>query len=85
MAKSRTEDFKARDCEVITPNDSEDIEYISNGIYVGETGDLAVTLEKMDDGQSITFKDLAAGVIHPMRVKRVWDTNTTADDIIAVY
>lgn len=85
MAKSRTEEMKAKNAESVTPSDTEDINYISNGIYVGEAGDLEVTLENMADGESVTFVGLSAGMIHPIRTKRIWAANTTATDIIAVY
>lgn len=67
----------------ITPDDEEELETVTRGIYVGVAGDLAVTL--VGDSAPVTFVNLAAGVIHPLRVKQVHETDTDADDIIGVY
>ena len=69
----------------VTPDDSNDISNVSNGIYLGGEGDLQVTLENMEDEESITFTGMKSGIFYPLRVKRVWATNTSATDIIAVY
>ena len=75
---------KAIDAVAVTPNDSTDLpDGVSEGLYVGMAGDIALILEDMST--SIIFKDLAAGVVHPLKVKRVLDTGTDATDIIAIY
>lgn len=66
----------------ITPNDAADIAKASRGIYVGTSGDVRIT---DGFGNTVTFKNLVAGVIHPIRAHRIWATNTSAIDIIAVY
>ena len=38
----------------------------------------------MLSGEDITFPGLAAGVVHPLEVIRVFATGTTADDIRGV-
>lgn len=38
----------------------------------------------MESG-TVTFKSLAAGVWHPMRIAKVYKTGTTATDIVAAY
>ena len=81
---SLTARAKSLNASAITPNDAEDI-IATAGIYVGVSGDLRVTLAEMADGSHVTFTDLAAGIIHPLVVKRVWNTGTTATDIVAVY
>jgi len=72
----------ASNAVAITPNNSTDLATVTRGIYVGVSGDLKVD---MFGGQTVTFKDLAAGVLHPIRVKRVYQTGTDATDIIGVY
>lgn len=73
----------AQGAVVVTPNDSADLTTVpTKGIYVGVTGDLKVTL---NDGSTVTFTSLSSGVIHPLSVKRVWATGTTATSILAVY
>lgn len=63
---------------VITPNDATDLAAPTRGIYVGSFGDLRV---RMVDGGDIMFVGLVAGIIHPIRVIRVWATGTTVTDI----
>lgn len=57
-----------------------DLSHITRGLYVGTAGDVTVTLEI---GDSVTFKNLAAGVIHPIACVKV--TAATATDILGVY
>ena len=66
----------------ITANDATDLAYSTRGLYVGVKGDVKVDLAKSG---TITFKNLAAGVFHPIRAKKVYATGTTATDIIGVY
>ena len=70
----------AEEVDVSAADDTLDQE--SRGIYVGTSGDLKVD---MADGSTVTFTSLAAGVIHPLRVVKVYMTGTTAGSIIAVY
>lgn len=65
----------------ITPDDDNDLADDTRGLYVGVSGDVKLTLV---GGTTVTLKALAAGVVHPLRVKRVHDTDTTATDIVGV-
>jgi hypothetical protein len=66
----------------ITPANGADLSFVTRGLYVGVSGDVKVdTL----GGDTVTFVGLAAGVIHPIRAKRVYATGTTATDIVGVY
>lgn len=65
----------------ITPNDNTDIS-ICRGIYIGGSGDLRV---KMLDGTIVVFTSIAAGMVHPLSISRVYATGTTATGIVAVY
>jgi len=62
----------------ITPDDNTDLSLLARGIYVGTSGDLKVT---MADNTTVTFGSIAAGVVHPIAVKRVWSTGTSASGI----
>jgi len=62
----------------IIPDDANDLESKTRGIYVGTLGNLHV---RMIDGSEVTFGDLSAGIIHPLRVIRVFDTGTSAGEI----
>jgi allophanate hydrolase subunit 2 len=66
----------------ITPSDTVDLAHVTRGIYVGVTGDVKVD---MVGGSTVTFVNLAGGVIHPLCVKRVYATGTTATNILGVY
>lgn len=63
----------------ITPNDSTDLAEITVNVYVGSAGAAKFT---MFDGSVVTYSALAAGR-HPLRVKRVWATGTTATGLVA--
>lgn len=64
---------------VVTPNDSTDIAEVSMNLYIGTGGTLKVT---MMDGSVVSYAAIAAGR-HPLRVKRVWSTGTSATGIVA--
>ena len=66
----------------ITPSNDTDLTYVTRGIYVGVAGTLKVDME---DGTTVSFVGLAAGMVHPLRVKRVYDTGTAATSIVGVY
>lgn len=62
----------------ITPSDSADLAEMTLNLYVGTAGAAKLT---MFDGSVVTYANLAAGR-HPLRVKRVWATGTTATGIV---
>jgi hypothetical protein len=66
----------------ITPHDSNELSNVTRGLYVGVTGDVVVVTA---NGDEVTLTALAAGVFHPIRVKQVKSTNTTATNIVGVY
>lgn len=51
-------------------------------LYIGTGGDVKVDTIS---GDAVTFKNLADGSVLPVQVKRVYDTGTSAIDIIALY
>ena len=74
---------KAKNAYPVTPNDNADLPNgVTAGLYVGNAGKVKVTLE---GGTTVTFMNLASGAIHPIAAKRVWATDTDADNILAVY
>ena len=79
------DDSKAEIGIPITPSDASYLPQVTSGVYVGQTGDLVVTLKNMKDGESINLKNLAEGSIHPISAKKIWSTGTTATDILAIY
>lgn len=71
----------ARKATVVTPNNTTVIP-ATNGLYIGGTGDIAVT---MSDGADVIFTAILGGVIHPLSVTKVKATGTTATNIVVVY
>lgn len=67
-----------------TQHDSNNESVVSRGLLLDASGDISLVTEK---GTTVALSNLAVGVIHPIRVKRVNDTGTTiADaDIFLVY
>ena len=77
------EDSNATDAIAVIPSDSADLSKgITKGLYLGGTGNVKVTLAS---GVVIELKGLASGVIHPISVKRVHSTGTTAVEIVGFY
>jgi hypothetical protein len=65
----------------VSPDDNNDIAYVSRAIYVGGAGNLEVV---MLEGQTVVFSGIAAGTLLPIRVTRVKSGNTTATLILAL-
>ena len=74
----------------VTPSDTDDLVNVSRGLYIGGAGNVKVDLFEQDASggtptrTTVTFTALAVGVIHPLRVSRVYSTLTTATGIVAV-
>lgn len=66
----------------ITPNDSSDLAQPIRGLYIGGAGNIVVLFE--GDTSPVTLVGLVAGVVHPLAVKKVFATGTTATSIIGV-
>jgi len=69
--------------EPVTPSDTEDLFNVARGIWVGGAGDIKVDLET--GGTAIVFSNVPSGTILPIRVKRVYATDTTATNLVALY
>lgn len=67
----------------ITNSDSVDLTETSRALYTGSGGTAVILLE--GDSAAVTFTSLAAGVVLPLRVKRVNATGTTPTDLVALY
>lgn len=78
----RTLESPASSGFAITPDDETDVTNTTRAIYVGSAGDVAVILD--DDETAITFGGVSAGLILPVRVRRVLATGTTASGILGL-
>jgi hypothetical protein len=67
----------------ITPSNSVDLPNETISIYVGVPGDLKI--DSAVTGTEITFKNLANGVFHPIRAKKIYETGTSASEIIGGF
>ena len=66
----------------VTPHNTNELSYVTRAVYVGGAGNVKVT---MQDGGEVTFVDVPAGTVLPIRVKIVQATGTTATSIIALW
>ena len=74
----------AENAFAITPHDTNELTFVTRGLYLGVSGDVAMIFA--NDTDPVTFTNLMAGVVHPFRVKLVRATGTDADlGIIGVY
>jgi hypothetical protein len=51
-------------------------------IYVGGAGNVKVTTAQ---GDEVTFSSIPSGQVIPVQVIRVWNTGTTATDLLRIY
>jgi hypothetical protein len=68
---------------LVTPSDTADIP-ATRGVSVATAGDMKVTTV---GGETVVIPSgaLAAGIVHPIRVTRVWATGTAAVGIVAYW
>lgn len=72
----------AEHVEVVAPSDTVDLPNPTRGLYVGGAGNIVVTTV---GGEFVTFSGVGAGTTLPVRVRRVWFTNTTATNLLGLY
>ena len=74
---------KATNAVAVTPDDANDLEITpTSALQVGGSGDVKV---EMEDGTTIVLPSLTAGVVYPYSITRVYATDTTATNVIALY
>ena len=66
----------------VTPNDGAELTLSGGVLYIGTGGDVKVTTISGDD---VTFKNLPNGSVLAVQVKKVFNTGTSAADILALY
>ena len=64
----------------ITPHDSTNFSRATRGIYVGTAGNIVVVFSS----GAVTFSNVPAGSILPVRAIRVNSTNTTASNLVGL-
>lgn len=78
-----TSDSPAVDAVAVTPHDTNDLAAPTRALYVGTGGDVEVIM--LNGSSAVVFANVPSGAILPIRVSRVLDGNTGADDILALY
>jgi len=66
----------------VTPHDTNELANYSRALYIGTGGNIKF---QTVNGDVVTLVNVADGSYHPWRVKLVYATDTTADDIVAMY
>lgn len=66
----------------ITKHDTNELAYVTRGIWVGGAGNIAILA--VDDSDAVTLVGVAAGTLIPIRAKKVMSTNTTATSIVGI-
>ena len=66
--------------EAITPNNGADLTYTTRGIYVGGAGNIVATVGGVD----VTFNNVQAGTVLPIRTTRIKATGTTATGLVGL-
>jgi hypothetical protein len=71
----------ASHAESVVPNDSADLTHATRGLFVGQSGNVRV---RTSAGDIVTLANMQGGVLYPVRVVRIFQTGTTASDIVGL-
>ena len=64
------------------PSNTALLTQVSRAIYVGAAGDISAELAS---GTQVTFTAVPAGMILPLRLRKIRATGTTAQNIVALW
>ncbi len=65
----------------ITPSDTVDLPHATRALYVGQTGN--VRLRTVED-DVVTLANVQGGIVYPVRITQVFQTGTTASDLVGL-
>ena len=65
----------------IEPNDESELAHVTRALYVGQAGSVRVRLHH---GSEVTFQDMQAGALYPLRVRQVFASGTTAGGLVGL-
>ncbi len=71
----------ATSAQSISPNDATDLARTTRAIYIGQTGNVRV---KTTTGEIVTLANMQGGVLYPIRIVQVFQTGTTASDLVGL-
>lgn len=66
----------------VTPSDAQPLGHVTRALWVGGAGRLRV---EMMGGGAIVFEGIAQDTLLPIRVRKVFETGTTATDLVALW
>jgi hypothetical protein len=69
-------------CFAITPDDLNELPYLTKAVYIGSDGDLVACVG--DSTTPVTFRNLVAGSVLDIRVRIVKLSGTTAGDLVGL-
>ncbi len=69
----------------VAPSDSAMLPTHSRALFVGTSGHLAVELVGNAEGEVLVLQNVQAGMIYPLRVRKVRATGTTAGGILSLW
>ncbi len=72
----------AQGASLLTTSDDTNLTKEARALYIGGAGDVRLLTRESDD---VVFSAVPAGSILPVYTQRVYDTNTTATLIVALY
>lgn len=76
-------DDPADNAAEVTPHDTNALTATTRGLYIGVSGDVEVITH--ENGATVLFVAVPAGLILPVRVTHVKDNLTTATNIVALW
>lgn len=68
----------------IIPSDTTDLEHIPRSVYVGVGGHVVIVGREDTNDTGVTFQNVPAGSIIPVRARRILATGTTAAGLIGL-
>ncbi|MBE3637175.1 spike base protein, RCAP_Rcc01079 family [Mangrovicoccus algicola] len=75
----------ASGADPVIPSDTASLPVASRAIYVGGGGALAVELVGSPEDAVVTLQNVQAGMVYPLRVRRVRATGTTATGLVCFW
>ena len=75
-------DSPAGNVVAVTPIDTANLAQVTRALYIGGAGNVQIT---DPNGNETVLENLAVGVVLPIRASKIWNTNTTATDIVALW
>lgn len=80
---NKKNDYQGFNAADVTPSDSTDLPVLGCKLFIGTGGDIKVKMS--GNAAVVTFKNLSDGTFLPIYVDRVYDADTDALNIVALW